>query len=134
MQCTTLVDAIAKEGLSRLGEAVLSLEENANATDLLALATQSMELPEDQKITLFAPNNSAWPPVAALPTGDDLLAVLQGHIVPSYLPSAAAINATANETVTLDTLEMTKLNATQVRLRLLRLLLTIHQCNTTRAF
>lgn len=42
---------------------------------LAELATATEELPEDSKITLFAPEDAAWPPAEALPTGVELLAV-----------------------------------------------------------
>lgn len=112
-ECTSLVDAITANNLTRLGDAVLSLSDNDNATALLSLATATDELPEADKLTLFAPENAAWPAAADLPTGEALLDVLLGHVVPAFLESPAVIEAVSGgEPVALDTLAMTKINAT----------------------
>lgn len=110
------MDAITANNLTRLGDAVLSLSDNDNATALLSLATATDELPDADKLTLFAPENAAWPAPADLPTGEALLAVLLGHVVPAFLESPAVIEAVSGgEPVALDTLAMTKINATLVR-------------------
>lgn len=111
MQCTSLVDVITNEGLSRLGEAVLSLAQDDSAAALLSLATTE-ELPEDKTITLFAPENTAWSQPASLPSGQALLSVLLGHVVPAYLPSSAVIEAvSSNSVASVDTLAKTPVRA-----------------------
>jgi hypothetical protein len=43
--------------------------------DLQTLAGASIPLPDGLKVTIFAPEDGAWPPEEELPTGEALLTV-----------------------------------------------------------
>lgn len=51
------------------------MQGETGAAALAALATSTVELSDDDKVTIFAPEDAAWPPAADLPTGGDLLDV-----------------------------------------------------------
>merc|ERR1712137_26342 len=112
--CITLVEAVQQNGLAALGGAVITVVGEEAAQGLTALAQSTIELPDDEKVTILAPEDAAFPPPELLPEGPDLVNLLLEHVSSEYLPSDVIFTTLASaESVAVPTLTGSELTATE---------------------